>query len=700
MKQSIEIALETFNAAVLEELENERARADAAERSHKALLNRLRALIEDLPAPANDDEQVEIAKSSSLKEPRRSSLPEDAFLDCLTTEWITAGQLRKKLLACKIEIGEGTVYNRMRKLAAERPKEIETALKPERWRLRDSNMRGQPKKSARAAARPRSVMKARSDSSVTSLSTPILTARSDVPALHHGDSLEVMKTLPDDSVDLILADLPYGTTGLNIDRPLPLDELWPEYRRIIKKPHGNIVLFGSQPFTSRLVNSAEDIFRHALVWEKNKATGFQLASAKPMKRHEDIVVFSFGVNVSEKRTQQRATYNPQGVIKVTKKGRGVSDIAFLKNARRGLPAGIEYEGLTNCPDDILRFPKDKRVKGEVTHPFAKPVAHLEYLIRTYSNAGEVVLDNTMGSGSTGLAALSTGRQFIGIEKDQKWFKVASQRLEALRRPAESYIAPGLCIPKMQTGDATIYQGDCLEVMRSMPSGSVDLVVTSPPYNLGLSQRAKPRSSKDSSWSNAKLFDGYGDYQDALPHNEYVAWMREVLSECWRIIPDNGAIFFNHKPRIQNGHLWTPLELNPDLPLRQIMVWDRGSGMNFNQKFFTPSHEWVMLFAKPDFQLSKGKPRDVWAFGHAKKNDHPAPFPVELPLNAIRHTNAKTIFDPFAGSGTTGVAARMLGRKFIGIERNGDYFPNALARIEATARLSDNDNEPAQGQDVA
>lgn len=518
--------------------------------------------------------------------------------------------------------------------------------------------------------------------------------------IYQGDCLEVMKAIPDNSVDLVLADLPYGTTGLDIDNPIALDPLWAEYRRIIKKPHGNIVLFGSQPFTSKLVNSAEDIFRYALVWEKNKPTGFQHASAKPLKRHEDILVFSYGVNISEKRTERRATYNPQGVIQVTKKAQGVSKVAFLSKAIRGHAAGADYVSLTNCPDDIIRIGKDKRVKGKETHPFAKPVALLEYLIRTYSNAGEVVLDNTMGSGSTGLAALRTGRQFIGIEKDQKWFEVASQRIETLRRPTESSVAPSPCIPKMQTGEATIYHGDCLEVMRSMPSGSVDLVVTSPPYNLGLSQRAKPRSSKDSSWSNAKLFDGYGDYQDALPHNEYVAWMREVLSECWRLIPDNGAIFFNHKPRIQNGHLWTPLELNPDLPLRQIVVWDRGSGMNFNQKFFTPSHEWVMLFAKPDFQLSKGKPRDVWAFGHAKKNDHPAPFPVELPLNAIRHTNATTIFDPFAGSGTTGVAARMLGRKFIGIERNRDYIPNAVARIEATARLSDNDNELAQGQDVA
>ena len=149
---------------------------------------------------------------------------------------------------------------------------------------------------------------------------------------------------------------------------------------------------------------------------------------------------------------------------------------------------------------------------------------------------------------------------------------------------------------------------------------------------------------------------------------------------WRLIPDDGAIFFNHKPRIQNGNLWTPLELNPGLPLRQIAIWDRGTGMNFNRTFFTPSHEWVMLFAKHKFRVLKGKPRDVWRINPARDNDHPAPFPVELPLTAIRHTDAQIILDPFAGSGTTGIAAKMLGRTFIGIERNGEYIARAEARI--------------------
>lgn len=242
----------------------------------------------------------------------------------------------------------------------------------------------------------------------------------------------------------------------------------------------------------------------------------------------------------------------------------------------------------------------------------------------------------------------------------------------------------LRIPTSKTWQSVIYQGDCLEVMKNMASGSVDLVVTSPPYNLALSKRrGMKKSAKSSNWHNAKLADGYRSYDDALPHGEYVEWMQSVLRESWRLLSDDGAIFLNHKPRIQKGKLWTPLELNPGLPLRQIVIWDRGSGMNFNRSFYTPSHEWVMIFAKPNFRFNDSKkPRDVWSFSHAKKNDHPAPFPVELPLTAIRHTDAKIIFDPFTGSGTTGVAAKRLGRKFIGIELDEQYAADAVSRINA------------------
>ena len=675
-------------------LENEKALLDQGQVSVKPARAAKRTNAKHKPSANDNDNAIPYPKApmNSGKGNSRRSLPDEVFMDCLSNQWISAWEIFKLLTARGLKVSEGTVYNRMRKLAAARPLEIDVHPSPERWRLRngsDDTEPSTPNGSPNATSQP-ATARATMTPGLQVLPPPsssVPTHGNDQASLHHGDCLEVMKALPDDSVDLILADLPYGTTGLGIDRRLPLDELWAEYRRVLKKPHGNIVLFGSQPFTSMLVNSAPDIFRHSLVWEKNKATGFQHASAKPLKRHEDILVFSYGVNISEKRTGKRATYNPQGAIKVTKKAQGLSDVSFLAKAIRGHEKGTEFEGLTNCPDSIIRFPKDKRSKGETVHPFAKPVALLEYLILTYSNEGEVVLDNTMGSGSAGVAALNTGRRFIGIEKDDEWFEVARERIETARRADEQPIVPIPCAPKVRTDDTTIYQGDCLEVMRSMPSGSVDLIVTSPPYNLGLSARAKPRSSKDSSWSNAKLFEGYGDYDDNMSHDDYLAWQQDVLRQCWRLISEKGAIFYNHKPRIQKGELWLPHELNPGLPLRQEIIWDRGSGMNHGATFCTPSHERILLFAKPQFRFLKGKPRDVWRINPARNNDHPAPFPLELPLTAIRHTAAETVLDPFSGSGTTGVAARMLGRKFIGIERNGEYIDHAWKRIEAESALA-------------
>jgi len=697
MKQSIEIALETLNSAVLEELENERARADAAERSHKSLLNRLHALIEDLPAPANDDEQIEIAKPSCPKKVRQSSFDE-ALLDCLTIEWITAGQLRKKLLARQIKISEGTVYNRMRILAAERPHEIETALKPERWRLRDGNTRVKPAKSARAAARPRSVTKARLGSLVTSFSTPILTAQSDVPMLRHGDCLELIKEIPDGSVDLIVAALPYEISRKGIDIPFALDQLWEEYRRVIK-PTGNIVLFGSQPFTSKLVNSAEDMFRHALVWEKNIGRGFQHVTAKPVVRHEDILVFSQGKNVHVNSPKGRATYNPQCVIELEDQGHSDSNVVSISNVQGGIPFSTEYAGFSMFPDNILRFPKEQMVSGANRNPYDKPAALLEHLIRTYSNAGEIVLDNTMGSGGTGIAALNMGRQFIGIEKNQEWFEVAKTRIDhhlsksdPAARPKIAPVPRAVIEPSTRHGGATIYQGDNIEVMRAMPAGSVDLVFTSPPYNLRMTNKGRRQSfGKSSDWRFTDFAKGYASYDDAREIDNYVEWQREFLSQCWRLLSPKGAIFYNHKPRSEEKVSRLPLIHNPGLPLRQIITWYRRGGSNSNQAFFLPVSEWIILFAKPDFKLIEGGcgAGDVWEINPERNNSHTAPFPVELPRRAIAATDAQVILDPFAGYGATGVAAMECGRQFIGIELDSGYVDYATKRMEAEKAKIDN-----------
>ncbi|MBX7459365.1 site-specific DNA-methyltransferase [Qipengyuania sp. 1NDH17] len=229
----------------------------------------------------------------------------------------------------------------------------------------------------------------------------------------------------------------------------------------------------------------------------------------------------------------------------------------------------------------------------------------------------------------------------------------------------------------------LHHGDCLEVMRKMPSASVDLVFTSPPYNLAFSSGGGLKyAGTRSMWPKAALAEGYGDYDDARDPDEYVEWQKSVLQECWRLIPENGAIFYNHKPRVQNGILQTPLDLNPELPVRQIIIWNRKSGINFNRSFFLPSHEWIVVMAKPKFRLRKGgcNAKDVWTIQPERHNSHPAPFPVELPRRAIENTDAKIIFDPFAGSGSTGVAALENGRKFIGIDRNEEYLSSAYDRM--------------------
>lgn len=163
-----------------------------------------------------------------------------------------------------------------------------------------------------------------------------------------------------------------------------------------------------------------------------------------------------------------------------------------------------------------------------------------------------------------------------------------------------------------------------------------------------------------------------------------------MKECWRLLKPDGAIFYNHKPRVQKGKLWTPLELNPGLPVRQIVIWDRGSGMNFNRAFYLPTHEYITIFAKAGFKL---KPKcasfakDIWSVPMEKKNKHPAPFPVALPKIAIESTDAAIILDPFMGSGSTGVAAIQCGREFIGIELAPQYIAQAVNRISAQIKQS-------------
>lgn len=223
-----------------------------------------------------------------------------------------------------------------------------------------------------------------------------------------GDCLEIMREIPSSSVDLVLCDLPYGTTQNKWDSVIPFDGLWKEYGRICR---GAVVLTASQPFTSAVVTSQPSWFRHAWVWEKTVATGHLNAKRMPMKLHEDILVFS----------KAPAPYHPQGLQPFNRTvRRGGNGTNF------GTSGKENYQEFTNYPRSILRFANDPKP----VHPTQKPVGLMEYLIRTYTNPGDTVLDNCMGSGTTGVACRNSGRRFIGIEMDEGFFETAKGRISA------------------------------------------------------------------------------------------------------------------------------------------------------------------------------------------------------------------------------------------------------------------------------
>ena len=233
--------------------------------------------------------------------------------------------------------------------------------------------------------------------------------------LMQGDCLELMRLIPDCSVDMVLCDLPYGTTQNKWDAVIPFASLWTEYRRICK---GAIVLTSSQPFTSIMVASNLADFKYAWVWEKSAATGHLNAKRMPMKLHEDVNVFCKG----------SAPYNPQDLQPLNKTvRRGSNGSNFGESGKEN------FQEFTNYPRSILRYPTDSKP----VHPTQKPVALMEYLIRTYTHEGMTVLDNCMGSGTTGVACVNTGRNFIGMEMDEKYFQIAKDRIEAAIEKAKS-----------------------------------------------------------------------------------------------------------------------------------------------------------------------------------------------------------------------------------------------------------------------
>lgn len=253
--------------------------------------------------------------------------------------------------------------------------------------------------------------------------------------LHHGDCLKLMKSIPDGSVNLLLCDLPYGTCGgrvdgRNIDVPIDLKAFWVEARRILA-PHGNVLMFGSQPFTTDLINANREWFKFAMVWRKDKPSGFNHARNKPMKDHEDILWFSPGYTAHARRpgqagtTENRATYNPwrASEIEKTNNPNRCLNNRYTKDTKRYTGRHV-YKGLKNCPRSVLEYAKER---GGF-HPYQKPVALLDDLIRMFSNPGDLVLDPTAGSGATAIAASKASRDWIAIEQDVGVFQRARERI--------------------------------------------------------------------------------------------------------------------------------------------------------------------------------------------------------------------------------------------------------------------------------
>lgn len=236
----------------------------------------------------------------------------------------------------------------------------------------------------------------------------------------HGDCLEKMAEIPDGSVDLVLTDPPYGTTACKWDSIVPLEPMWKQLKRIIK-PNGAIVMTASQPFTSALVMSNPDMFKHEWVWLKNRGSNFLNTKREPMKEHESVLVFAAGKYMFNRQMEDRA---PNGYT------RSKMPLKMKTNSENygkieGMPQ--TYIGEKRVPRSYQHF-KTAAGKVKTSHPTQKPVALMEYLIKTYTNPGDTVLDFTMGSGTTGVACVNLGRKFMGIERDDKYFGIAGCRI--------------------------------------------------------------------------------------------------------------------------------------------------------------------------------------------------------------------------------------------------------------------------------
>lgn len=237
-----------------------------------------------------------------------------------------------------------------------------------------------------------------------------------------GDCLTIMENLPEQSVDCIICDPPYGTTSIGWDKVLDFDKQWDLYDRLLK-PKGMIILFGSQPFSAQLICSKLKWFKYELIWNKNKCGSPGLAKIRPMKVHENILVFAreaggtYNPQMTVGEPYARQSSNPEGYVgKANTHGYGLKPKTGFVNT------GTRY------PKSILNISRDFSAQQQV-HPTQKPVSLMEWLVKTYTNPGDLILDNCMGSGSTGVAAINLDRRFVGIEMDTSYFEIAKSRIE-------------------------------------------------------------------------------------------------------------------------------------------------------------------------------------------------------------------------------------------------------------------------------
>lgn len=258
---------------------------------------------------------------------------------------------------------------------------------------------------------------------------PIIVSDTSTTRTNHGYisnicCLEGMKNISVKSVDLICCDLPYGLTECKWDTLIDLDKLWESYNRVLKD-NGTIILFGQQPFTSRLVASNYKMFKYSLVWQKSKPGGFAQAPYKVLCEHEDILVFTYGKTT--KNSNNRMTYNPQGTIPCNIEMKGKTGAS---EHRKGRKTQNDYvQTTTNYPRSILKFNNE----GKVSHPTQKPLLLIENLIKTFSNENEVVLDNCMGSGTSAIACIKNKREYIGFELETRYFDVCKDRIDELMK---------------------------------------------------------------------------------------------------------------------------------------------------------------------------------------------------------------------------------------------------------------------------